>query len=177
LPEKLRTAAVTPGANPPASKPVAGEAVEREKPNPKPAAGPLMAARKLPLPKDATDVDFKALVEQIHFSTPRKVDAVTKEFSANLKKQGWKDGVGSLMGKQNTILKREQGDAKLTIMIQPAAVGCTVKVFTEGLDWNGGTDATSSASKKVTDEPSVEDVEAQVDKALKDALKNLPNGL
>ena len=45
------------------------------------------------------------------------VEAVTKEFSANLKQQGWNDGKGGLMGKRNAILHREQGGAKLTIMI------------------------------------------------------------
>jgi hypothetical protein len=177
LPEKLRTTQTKPGANPPTSKPIAGETVEAEKPNPKPAAGPLIAARKLPLPKDAADVDFKELVQQIHFSTPRKVDAVAKELSASLKQQGWKDGTGSVMGKQNAILKREQGDAKLTIMIQPAAAGSTVKVFTEGLDWSGGGGATPPTSRKAAEEPSIDDIEAEVNKALKDALKNLPKDL
>ena len=42
-------------------------------------------------------------------SHARPVEAVTKEFSANLKQQGWKDSAGSLMGKTNAILRREQG--------------------------------------------------------------------
>jgi hypothetical protein len=168
LPAKLRNAPAAP------AKPVASESDEPEKKEPKPAAGPLIAARKLPLPKDATDVEFKATVKQIQFSSARPVEAVTKEFSANLKQQGWKDGTGSLMGKQNAILRREQGDAKLTIMIQPAAAGSVVKIFTEGLDWGGGGEATPSASKKATDDPSIDEVEAEAQKLLKDALKNLP---
>ena len=104
----------------------------------KAAAGPLIPARKLPLPKDATDVEFKQIVNLIQFNSARSVEVVTKEFSANLKQQGWKDGAGSLNGKQNAILKRVQGDAKLTIMIQPATTGSVVKIFTEGLDWSGG---------------------------------------
>jgi hypothetical protein len=172
LPAKLRNAPAAP------AKPGANEQGEPPKKEPKPAAsGPLIAARKLPLPKDATDVEFKAIVKQIQFSSARPVEAVAKEFSANLKQQGWKDGAGSLMGKQNAILKREQGDAELTIMIQPAAAGSVVKIFTEGLDWSGGSDATPSASKKATDAPSAEDIEAEAQKVLKDALKNLPKGL
>jgi hypothetical protein len=89
LPAKLRNTSA------PAPKPVAGSPdkpadSEKDEPAPKHAAGSLIAARKLPLPKDAADVDFKAAVEQIHFSTPRSVAAVTKEFSASLKQQGWK---------------------------------------------------------------------------------------
>ena len=123
------------------------------------------------------NVEYKAIVNQIQFSSARPVEAVTKELSANLKQQGWKDGAGSLMGKQNAILQREQGDAKLTIMIQPAAAGSVVKIFTEGLEWDGGDDATPSGSNKTNDDPSVDDVEAEARKLLNDALKNLPKGL
>jgi hypothetical protein len=78
------------------------------------------------------------------------------------------------MGKQNAILRWEQGDAKLTIMVQPAAAGSVVKIFTEGLDWSGGADATPSVSRKGSDVPDADDVEAEAQKLLKDALKNLP---
>ena len=171
LPEKLRNA---PAAMP---KPVGSEPGDSAKKEPKAAAGPLIAARKLPLASDATDVQFKKIVEHIQFSSPRPVEAVAKELSAKLKQQGWKDGAGSLMGKQNAILKREQGDAKLTIMVQPAPAGSVVKVFTEGLDWSGGDEAKPSAIKKPTDDEAGDDIEAQAEKLLKDALKNLPKGL
>lgn len=164
--------------NAPAPQPAAGEPGEPAKKDPKPAAtGPLIAARKLPLPKDATDVEFKQLVNQIQFSSARPVEAVTKEFAASLKQQGWKDGAGSLMGKKNSILKREQGDAKLTIMIQPAAAGSVVKIFTEGLDWSGGDDATPSSPRKAAAGDDADDIEAEAQKAIRDALKKLPKGL
>jgi hypothetical protein len=173
LPAKLRNAATAA----PAPKPAASESDEPVKNSRKPAAsGPLIPARKLPLPKDATDVEFKATVNQIQFSSARPVETVAKEFSANLKQQGWKDSAGSLMGKQNAILKREQGDAKLTIMVQPAGAGSMVKIFAEGLDWSGGADTAPPASKKTTSEPSVEDMEKEAQKAINEALKNLPKG-
>ncbi|MDZ4403680.1 hypothetical protein [Prosthecobacter sp.] len=168
LPEKLRNA---PAAAP---KPTASEPDEPMKKEAKPAAGPLIAARKLPLPKDATDVEYKEIVKQIQFSCARPVEAVAKEFSASLKQQGWKDGAGSLMGKTNAILKRKQGEAELTIMIQPAAAGSVVKIFTEGLDWSSGGDAPPATPKKTTGDAPGDDIEAQVQKALKDALKGLP---
>ena len=156
----------------------AGDAkVEAKQEEPKAAAGPLIAARKLPLPEDATEVEFKEIVNQIQFTSAQSVEAVAKEFSANLKQQGWKDGAGSLMGKKNAILKREQGSAKLTIMVQPAEAGSVVKIFTEGLDWSGDGDAPPSATKKATDDAPGDDIEAQIQKQIKDALKNLPKGL
>ena len=186
LPAKLRAGSATapkapataPDAPATPEKPVGSEPRKpREKAmkEPKPAAdGPLIAARKLALPKDATDVEFKALVKHIQFSSALPVEAVTKEFSANLKQQGWKDGAGNLMGKKNAILKREQGGAKLTIMIQPAAAGSMVRIFTEGLDWSGGDDAAPPASKKPTDGAAGDDIEAQARKAIQDALKGVP---
>lgn len=176
LPEKLRNAP-TPAPTP-APKPVASEDADQPaKAEPKAATGPLISARKLPFPKDAANVEFKTLVKHIQFSSPSPVDAVAKEFSANLKQQGWKDGVGGVMGRHNAILKREQGDAKLTIMIHPAATGSSVKIFTEGLDWTDVSDAAPSASKKSSTTPTIEDIEAEADKALKDALNGLPKGL
>jgi hypothetical protein len=183
LPAKLRNAAATP-PNAPGTppKPVTNEPGEpakkkkeaKVKAKADAEAGPLISARKLALPKDATDVEFKQLVKHIQFSSALPVEAVAKEFSANLKQQGWKDGAGSLMGKKNAILKREQGGAKLTIMIQPAAAGSVVKIFTEGLDWSGGDDATPATAKKPADGTSADDFEAQARKAIQDALKGVP---
>ena len=176
LPEKLRTSAAAP------PKPVApAEPRETAKPMPKAPAGPLISARKLPLPSGATDVEYKQLVKHIQFSSTQPVAAVAGEFSTKLKQQGWKESGRDLMGKTNAILKREQGEAKLTIMVQPTATGSVVKVFTEGLDWSGGGEAKPPAPKKSgakDDEDDDDDgIEKQADKLLKDALKTLPKGL
>ena len=168
LPEKLRNA---PAA---VEKPVAKESSKME---PKAPAGPLIAARKLALPKDATDVQYKQLVKHIQFSSAQSVATVAGEFSAKLKQQGWKESGRDLMGKTNAILKREQGDAKLTIMIQPAAAGSVVKVFTEGLDWSGGDEGKPAAKSKPADDDDGDDIEKEAEKLLKDALKKLPKGL
>ena len=171
LPEKLRNA---PAA---VEKPAMKEARDVSKKETKAPAGPMIAARKLALPKDATDVQFKQLVEHIQFSSGQGVAAVAGEFSAKLKQQGWKESGRDLMGKPNAILKREQGDAKLTIMIQPAAAGSVVKVFTEGLDWSGGEEGKPAAKSKPADaEEDEDDIEQQAEKLLKDALKKLPKG-
>jgi hypothetical protein len=171
LPEKLRNAPAAPVAP---EKPAASEPPDSTKKAPKATAGPQIAARKLALPKDATDVQYKQIVEHIQFSSRQSVDAVANEFSSRLKQQGWKESPGSLMGKTNAILKREQGDAKLTIMVQPAATGSVVKVFTEGLDWSGGDEGKpASPSKADTD---ADAVEQQAEKLINDALKNLPKG-
>lgn len=147
----------------------------KEEPKEKPAkpAGPKLAVSKLPLPASAADVEYKAVVGHINFRSDASVSEVAGEFSDKLKEQGWKDGAGSLMGKPNAILKRERDGASLTIMVQPAGTGCTVKVFTEGLDWSDapkGGAAASTPSAPV--DPSA--IEAEVQKKLQEALKGLP---
>ena len=173
LPEKLRNAPPT------APKPVASESREMKQ-EPKAPAGPLIAARKLALPNGAIEVEYKQLAQHIQFSSAQPVAAVAGEFSAKLKQQGWKESGRDLMGKTNAILKREQGDAKLTIMVQPTATGSVVKVFTEGLDWSGGDEAKPPAPKKSAvkdgEDDDDDDIEKQADKLLKDALKKLPKG-
>ncbi len=172
LPEKLRNA---PAA---VAKPAVTKPNEVAKQEPKAPAGPRPFARKLPMPADAKDVEFKQLVEQIQFSSARAVPAVAGEFSTKLKQQGWKESGQDLMGKTNAILKREQGDAKLTIMVQPVALGCVVKIFTQGLDWTGSDEGQPPAAKKPpVEDPDADDVEKEADKLLKDALKNLPKDM
>jgi hypothetical protein len=189
LPAKLRTG--TSAAPGPASSPAGtgakgagtadrSTAVEKPKTETKAApTGPLISARKLPLPKDAVNVEFQDTVKQIQFTSARPVAAAAAEFSANLKQGGWKESGGSVSSKQSAILRREQGDAKLTIMVQPAGTGSTVKIFNEGWDWSGGgvggeTRPLSPPAKKPGPAPSAEDIEAQAQRILNDALKNLP---
>jgi hypothetical protein len=159
---------------------------------PKAPAGPLIAVRDLPLPKGAAGVDYKQLVQQIDFTSPQTVEAVAKEFSASLKKQGWKDGAGNLLTKKNAILHRENGAAKLTIMVKPADGGSSVKIFTEGMDWtNAGaaadpTTPTADLEKPKTkpgakpaknpapDFPDTDEIEKAAEKLLEEALKSVP---
>ena len=86
-----------------------------------------------------------------------------------------------MLGKASAILKREQGEGKLTIMVQPKAAGSTVKLFTENLDWGGGDEANPPAPKKSAAEEDEDDegddIEKQAEKLLKDALKKIPKGL
>ena len=78
------------------------------------------------------------------------------------------------MGKTNAILKRELDGAELTIMVQPDGAGCTVKIFTEGLDW---TDVPKSTAVKPATTGGAGGVEAEAERLLKDALKLIPGGL
>lgn len=136
--------------------------------------GPKLPVSELPLPSSARDVEYKAIVEQIAFNADGSVSAVANDFSAKLKARGWKEAPGNLLGKTNAILKRKLDGADLTIMIQPAGKSCTVKVFAKGLDWSNPPASTASASKPAT-APDARSIEAEANRLINDALKQIPS--
>ena len=140
------------------------------------AAGQKNPVADLPLPAAARDVEYKSLVEQIAFSADASVNAVANDFSAKLKSKGWKETPRNLVGKTNAILKRQLNGAELTIMVQAAGKGCTVKIFAKGLDWsNPPASASPQPAKNSTEEAKNPGVEAK--RALDEALKKIPRGL
>jgi hypothetical protein len=109
---------------------------EDEKPTTKPAADQLNV-KDLALTKDATDFEYKALVEHVLFKSKSAVKAVCAELTANLKAQGWAKEGSDLVTPASSILKRKRGDAALTIFVKPENGGSEVKIFTESLSWDG----------------------------------------
>ncbi len=63
--------------------------------------------------------------------------AVCAELAANLKAQGWTEDGSDLITAESSILKRKRGDASLTIFVKPEKEGSQVKMFTQGLSWDG----------------------------------------
>ena len=106
-----------------------------EKGAPKPAKDQLNA-KDLALTKDAADVDYKALVEQLGFKSKANVKSVCAELSANLKTQGWTKQGSDLVTPASALLKRKRGDAEVTIFVKPEGGGSNVKMMTEGLAWD-----------------------------------------
>ena len=106
-----------------------------EKAAPKPAKDQLNV-KDLALTKDASDIDYKALVEQLGFKSKANVKSVSAELSANLKAQGWTKEGSDLITPASAILKRKRGDAELTIFVKPESGGSEVKMMTEGLAWD-----------------------------------------
>ena len=102
----------------------------------KPAA-PGLNAKDVALTKDATDVEYKSLVEQMSFKSKLPVKSACADLSANLKAQGWAKDGDDLITPNSSILNRKRGSAKLTIFVKPEAGGSEVKMMTEGLSWDG----------------------------------------
>jgi hypothetical protein len=106
-----------------------------EKAAPK-AAKDQLNVKDLALTKDASDVEYKQLVEHLLFKSKKNVKSVCAELSANLKAQGWTKEGSDLVTPASAILKRKRGDAALTIFVKPEGGGSEVKMFTEGLSWD-----------------------------------------
>ena len=92
-------------------------------------------AKDLALTKDASDVEYKALVEQIVFKSKADVKKVCAELAASLAAQGWTKDGPDMVQPQSSILKRKRGDASLTIFVKPESGGSEVKMMTDGLSW------------------------------------------
>jgi hypothetical protein len=106
-----------------------------EKAAPKPAADKLNV-KDLALTKDASDVEYNQLVEQLNFKSKTNVKSVCAELAANLKAQGWTKEDSDLVTAASSILKRKRGDADLTIFVHPENGGSQVQIITEGLSWD-----------------------------------------
>jgi len=106
-----------------------------EKAAPEPAADKLNV-KDLALTKDASDVEYKEVVEHLLFKSKANVKSVCAELSANLKAQGWTKEGSDLVTAASLILKRKRGDAARTIFVKPENGGSQVQIFTEGLSWD-----------------------------------------
>jgi len=92
-------------------------------------------AHALALTKDASEVQYNQLVEQLQFRSKSEVKSACKELAANLKAQGWSNDGPDLVNSNSSILKRKRGKATLTIFVKPENGGSEVKMMTEGFSW------------------------------------------
>ena len=124
---------------PSTKKPAAEDAEDDDDDDEKPASQPAkdqLKVKDLALTKDATQVEYNAVVEHVLFKSKLGPKAAVLELTANLNAQGWtKEGI-DLFTSASTIMKRKRGDATLTIFVKPAGGGSDVKIFTEGLSWD-----------------------------------------
>lgn len=99
--------------------------------------GSGLKVKDLALTKDATDVEYKQVVEHVLFKSKLDVKKACAELTANLKAQGWINDGPDMIQAQSSILKRKRAGAALTIFVKPGSGGSEVQMFTEGLSWEG----------------------------------------
>ena len=95
-----------------------------------------LKAKDVALTKDASEVEYKALVEQLSFKSKSNVKSVCAELTSSLAAQGWTKESADMVQPQSSILRRKRGDASLTIFVKPANGGSEVKMMTDGLSWD-----------------------------------------
>jgi hypothetical protein len=137
MPKEFQPAAAKQREESAAENPAANEPMTELSENAvaKPAKDQLNV-KDLALTKDASDIDYKAVVEQLGFNSKANVKSVCAELSANLKAQGWTKEGSDLITPASSILKRKRGEAELTIFVKPQGGGSEVKMMTEGLTWD-----------------------------------------
>jgi hypothetical protein len=101
----------------------------------KSSAGSLKA-KDLALTKDASEVQYNSVVEQLQFKSKSDVKRASAELATNLKAQGWSNDGPDMVTPASSILKRKRGEASLTIFVKPGSGGSEVKMMTEGLSWD-----------------------------------------
>jgi hypothetical protein len=121
----------------PETKPADEDSPKAKKANRKSKSAPAgtVNVRDLPMPKDATHVEYKKLVEHIGFESASSVTTLAAFLSQKLEEQGWTKPDSDLVTAKSAILKRERGEANLTIFIKPSANGSKVTIMSEGLSW------------------------------------------
>lgn len=87
------------------------------------------------IPKVATDVELKKLVEQIAFKSPSDVKTMVDALTKQLEEEKWTKSGGDLVTPKSAILNRKNGKASLTIFVKPTDAGSTVTMMTKGLSW------------------------------------------
>jgi hypothetical protein len=116
-------------------------AAAREAPARTEPALPALNVKELPIPQDATDVEYKKLVQHIGFHHPSDYKTMAADLVKKLTAQGWKiDGGDRVAAKpkippKSYILDCRRGEATLTIFVKPAESGSQVTIFSKGLLW------------------------------------------
>lgn len=98
-------------------------------------AAPTILARSLPMPKDATDVEFNDFVEHISYKSRYEVKAVATMLVQQLAAQGWNMDGRDLITPKSCIMRRNKGKAELTIFVKLDGASTKVLIMSEGLTW------------------------------------------
>lgn len=140
IPEEFKPADSKPKKKDPTDKPKSAKSKPSKPatPDDEPDAKPIgegLNVKDLAIPKDATDIEYKKLVQHLSFKSKSDVETLCAELAASLKAQGWANDGSDLITANSSILKRKRGEASLTIFVKPKDGGSEAKMFTKGLVW------------------------------------------
>lgn len=105
---------------------------------------------EIPIPEDATEVEYKKTVKMISVKTPSDARTLATFFTDGLIEKGWSKVNPGLVDDNSAILKLSQGESEITIFIHGKAdEGSEATLTTRGLSWDSVPPSKKSAKKTV----------------------------
>ena len=133
----------------------------------------------VPIPEDATDVEYKDVVEWIRFNSPSDLKSVVSFLSTELEKRRWVKEATVFDLANFVRLKYTYDKSTLEIDVRSNDAGSEVWIRTKGMQWDGTKSQIVRAKKEAErvveeaiSEPSVEQVAAEQQAA--NAVISLP---
>lgn len=93
--------------------------------------------KSLPLPKDATEVEYDDFFQSIEFKSATKVKELAESLSKDLVEKKWTKEATPFNLDSFVRLKFKQGKSTLEIDIRGEDSGSTVAIRTKGMQWDG----------------------------------------
>ena len=93
--------------------------------------------KDLPLPKDATEIEYDDFFESIEFKSPSNVKAVAEFLTKELGERKWTKDATEFDLATFVRMKFTQGKSSLEIDIRAEDTGSEVAIRTKGMQWDG----------------------------------------
>jgi hypothetical protein len=93
--------------------------------------------KDLPLPKDATELEYDDFFESIEFKTPSNLKAIAEFLSKELGERKWTKEATEVDVETFVRLKFTHGKSSLEISIRAEDAGSEVAIRTKGMNWDG----------------------------------------
>lgn len=93
--------------------------------------------KDLPLPQDATELEYDDFFESIEFKSPSSVKALTEYLTKELSERKWTEGAREFDLETFVRLKFTNSKSSLDIDIRAGDAGSEVAIRTKGMQWDG----------------------------------------
>ncbi|MSR60148.1 MAG: hypothetical protein EXS05_21330 [Planctomycetaceae bacterium] len=117
--------------------------------------GVTLKVADIPVPKDATGVEYSKTTKMIDITSPADVETLAKFYTDKLSEAGWVKAGNGLVDEDSAILKFENAGATITIFIEREDDVSEVNVMTKGLAWDTVPKSRKAPERAERDKPAV----------------------
>ncbi|WP_145389074.1 hypothetical protein [Stieleria neptunia] len=103
--------------------------------------------KELPIPDDATELEYSDFFETVEFRTPSDLKTVQKYLVEELEKRNWQKDKTTMDFAHYVSMDFSQKKSSLTVNLRAQEEGCEVEFRTEGMQWDGMKDEIERAKK------------------------------